>query len=80
MCVAAAGQETVIFIPLQTSTVPLIGPLPGKSPPENGGAKIERHAPLCCRNAKDILVPHHTSADFLSGVVADAGIQKKAFF
>lgn len=29
--------------PLQTSALPLMGPLPRKGPPENGDAKIKRH-------------------------------------
>lgn len=62
--------------PLQICALPFIGQLPGKSPPENGHAKIERHAPLCCQSVYGILVPHRTFADFLSGVVADAGKQK----
>ena len=66
--------------PLQTSALPLIGLLPGKSPPDNGDAKTEKLAPLCCQSANGILAPHRTFADFLSGVVADAGKQKDALF
>lgn len=36
--------------------------------------------PLCCQSENDILVPHHTFADFLSGVVADAEKQRDALF
>lgn len=39
MCVAPGGQKTLLLIPLQTSALPPIGPLPRKSPSENGDTK-----------------------------------------
>lgn len=52
MRVAPGGQKMVLLISLRTSALPPIGPLPSKSPSENGDTKKREACALVLPNCK----------------------------
>lgn len=78
VCVVPSGQETRLLIPFADSCMTSDRAIVWHKLSRKRRCQTERQALLCCQNVNGILLPLQTLANFLSGVVADAGKQKGA--